>query len=392
MKKQNYFWLSLLGMSLIFSLSGCSSKSETAKEPVVPSQSAAAPARGDEKAPLQIEQFSDFYCPYCKEQAHVFKKLMMDYPEKIRVTFRHFPLSEDPTAGSFPIHEASVCAAEQNKFWEFHDFVFLSDHHPQVDEIVAAVNLDSSKMEECLKSGRAKKVVLNDVEDAETRKISGVPVFFIGGEKIMGIREFGFFAEKIDPAFAAKAEAERKQAREDMMKKIDFTAAGRPSQGSESAPVTLVEFSDFHCYFCKQLTPALNELMVAYPDKVRRVWRHFPLPMHPGAPFAHLAAECAHEQSKFWEFHDKIFLNPENAKSKEDFLRIAGEVGVDLEKFDACYENPLTKKKIENDILLGDFKGIASTPSVLINDELFVGAKSLEELKALVDKKLSEQG
>jgi protein-disulfide isomerase len=363
---------------------GCSQKASEKKE------NAPFPTRGDENAPYIIEQFSDFYCPFCKEQARVFKKVAETYPGKLRMIFRHFPLAGEEEQGSFSLHEAAACADEQGKFWDFHDFIFAEDRHPAVAEAARAAGLNQGKLDECLASRRGRTVVLADSADAQTRGISGAPTFFINGEKVVGLRAFDFFAEELDPEFAERKRVQREADYQALLKKIDFSEAGRPVQGAENASVTITEFSDFHCFFCKQLTPALEQLMELYPGKIRRIWRHFPLPIHPQAPFAHLASECAHQQGKFWEIHEKVFSDPEKAKTQEDFERISSEVGLDPALFKDCYENPESRKKVENDIWLGFSKRVGSTPSLLIQDELVVGAKSLEDLKAIIDRKLAE--
>jgi len=385
MKEFNLMRLILIPfMAMVICFSGCSGAKPEKKGNVT----SASFARGPETAILKIEQFSDFLCPFCSKQAQVFDALRKAYPESIRMSFHHFPLSGEPGVGSFPLHEASVCAAEQGKFWEFHDAVFSVEGRPQVDGAARTAGLDEALLKECMESHRSRSTVLKDFVDAQTRGVTGAPTFFMNDEKVTGMRPFAYFAEKIDPEFAAQVEAERKKRQDDLERKIDFTEKGRPSQGPEDALVTIVEFSDFHCFFCQKLNPVMEEVMAAYPEKVRRVWRHFPLPIHPQAPYAHVASECAHTQGKFWEFHQAIFSDPSKARSKEDFNRIAGELGLDLESFVSCYENDATKKKIENDVWLGFFKHVGSTPTLLINGELLVGAKPLDQVKEVIDRAL----
>ncbi|HRK62442.1 MAG TPA: thioredoxin domain-containing protein [Candidatus Omnitrophota bacterium] len=372
--------------AVVIVFSGCSGVKPEKKESIT----SASFTRGPETATLKIEQFSDFLCPYCRKQAEVFSELRKAYPESIRMSFHHFPLSGEPGVGSFPLHEASVCAAEQGKFWEFHDAVFSAEEQPQVDGAASAAGLDGTLLKACMESQRSRSTVLKDFVDAQTRGVSGAPTFFMNGEKVTGMRPFAYFAEKIDPEFAAKVEAERKKRKEDLRQKIDFTEKGRPSQGPEEATVTIVEFSDFHCFFCQKLNPVMDQIMEIYSGKIRRVWRHFPLPIHPQAPYAHVASECAHTQGKFWEFHKAVFSDASKAVSEEDFKRIAGELGLDLPSFVSCYENDATKKKIENDVWLGFFNQVGSTPTLLINGELLVGAKPIEKIQEVIDRLLSQ--
>lgn len=390
MKKLNsVFTVLILAAGLLL---GCAeSKTAAAVEPnKTEPTSLSSFSRGPETAKLKIEQFSDFFCPYCKKQAAVFNELREKYPDQIQMTFRHFPLSGEPGTGTFPLHEASVCAAEQGKFWEFHDFVFQAAERVTVDSVSQAIELNDADLKACMQAERGRSQVLGDLADAQTRGVNGAPTFFMNGEKITGMRPFNYFAEKLDPELAAKLAAERKAKREELESRIDFTEVGRPVQGPDQAPVTIVEFSDFHCFFCQKLNPSLDQIMQDYSGKIRRVWRHFPLPIHPQAPYAHVASECAHAQGKFWEMHNLIFANPSKARVADDFKRMAGELGLDQPLFDTCYENEATKKIIENDVLMGFSKSVGSTPSLLINGELFVGAKPIDKLKEAIERKLAE--
>lgn len=386
-----YFFIALiLMMPLSFTACSKSIASEAEKGSVPTVSSTQYPMRGSDKATLKIEQFSDFFCPYCKKQAAVFNELREKYPDQIQMTFRHFPLSGEPGAGSFPMHEASVCSGEQGKFWEFHDYVLVSKTRVGVDEVVKAIGLKEDDFKSCMQAERGRGPVLEDLKESQARGVNGAPTFFINGEKISGLRPYDFFAEKVDPALAQKAADERKKYEDELLKKIDPSDAGRPSQGADNALVTITEFSDFHCPFCVRLTATLKKITEAYPQDVRHVWRHFPLPIHPYSPYAHLASECAHSQGQFWAFHEKVFADPGAAHSAADMMRIADALKLDADKFKACYEAPETKKKIENDVLLGMYKKVGSTPSFFINDEMFIGAKSFDDIKVLVERKLAE--
>ena len=91
--------------------------------------------------------------------------------------------------------------------------------------------------------------------------------------------------------------------------KVKFELAGRPMKGKETAKVTIVEFSDFECPYCVKAEPTVKALLAKYPDKIRLVYRDFPLPMHPNAVSAAPVAMCAAKQGKFWPVHDLLFRN-----------------------------------------------------------------------------------
>src|SRR5262249_39059598 len=115
--------------------------------------------------------------------------------------------------------------------------------------------------------------------------------------------------------------------------RIDVITEGAPTRGPAMAPVTIVEFSDFHCPFCRQVLPTLAQIMARYGDKIRLVFRDYPIEqLHPGATKAHHAARCAGEQGKFWGYHDALFVNA--PARPERFEQIAQDVGLDLPAFE----------------------------------------------------------
>src|SRR6266853_6951864 len=119
--------------------------------------------------------------------------------------------------------------------------------------------------------------------------------------------------------------------------RVEVAATG-PSRGPASAPVTIVEFSDFQCPYCGREYPVVERLMKEYDGKVRLVFRHYPLDFHPFAEKAAEAGACAQDQGKFWELHDKMFGN--QAKLAVDDLKTyAKQVGLDAPKFDKCLDS-----------------------------------------------------
>lgn len=147
------------------------------------------------------------------------------------------------------------------------------------------------------------------------------------------------------------------------------------SLGPQDAPVTLVEFSDFHCYFCKTVAPTLQELVKNNSGKVRLVFKHFPLPMHPGAEKTHEASECAAEQGKFWEFHNLIFQSQERLRDPGFLEETAQKAGLNQKAFEACLASGKYHEKVIQDALEGDQVGVNGTPAVFINGKKISGAR-----------------
>src|SRR4029077_20450635 len=112
-------------------------------------------------------------------------------------------------------------------------------------------------------------------------------------------------------------------------------SAGSPAKGPANAPIEMIEFSDFQCPFCLRAHPTVTQVLDTYGDRIRFVYRHYPLPNHPNARPAAEAAACANEQGKFWPFHDRLFANPAKL-SDADLKQGAAELGLDTSKFNAC--------------------------------------------------------
>jgi protein-disulfide isomerase len=158
--------------------------------------------------------------------------------------------------------------------------------------------------------------------------------------------------------------------------------------GAESAPLTVVEYSDFQCPFCKRAAPDLRKLVDVYPAAVRVVWHHFPLPGHPEARGAAEAAACAGEQQAFWEYHDQLFANQDSLEPP-DLRRYAEDVGIDVSQFDACVDSHRYESTVTEDMAGGSRLGISATPAVFINGRLIVGAVGYDAYKRVIDEELA---
>ncbi len=154
------------------------------------------------------------------------------------------------------------------------------------------------------------------------------------------------------------------------------------TKGSETARITIIEYSDFQCPACQQSQAPLNELLARYPAQIRLIYRHFPLPMHMWAPMAHQAAECAAGQGKFWEFHDRLYKEQlawsGPSSPLETFLRYAGEAGLNLDEFGRCLADDQVRQRILAEKKEGDKLQIQSTPTFFVNGERMVGAVELQ--------------
>ena len=163
-----------------------------------------------------------------------------------------------------------------------------------------------------------------------------------------------------------------------------------PVRGPAKAAVTIVEFSDFECSFCRDVQPALKQVVETYGKEVRLVFKHLPLEGHRNAVPAARAAYCAGEQDRFWQFHDALFaagdLSPPGL-----FDRIAVELGLGIERFRACVNSEQSRAAVVKDIETARSLRIDSTPSFLINGKLFKGALAFVELQKIIQRELSSR-
>ena len=163
-----------------------------------------------------------------------------------------------------------------------------------------------------------------------------------------------------------------------------FSSENSPTLGPGDAPVTLTLFTDFECSYCARLAPVLEEVHKAYPEKVRIVFKNFPLRMHRFAVQAALAALAAEEQGQFWPFHDRLFQNY-NRLNPQKVEEIRQELGLDAERFNARMNDPALKDLIRRDLQEGSDAGVNGTPTVYINGKKYRGQRSLEGFREAIE-------
>lgn len=174
--------------------------------------------------------------------------------------------------------------------------------------------------------------------------------------------------------------------------RVAIDTKNEPSKGPENAAVTLVAFSDYQCPYCSRIEPTLKQLEKKYGNRLRMVYRDFPLSqIHPNAIKSAEAAECAKDQGKFWEMHDKLFSN-QQALSPSDLKKSAAELGLDLAGFGECLDSGAKAAEWQRDLRDGQRYGVSGTPTVFINGRLVRGASTLESISAIVDEELQGPG
>lgn len=160
---------------------------------------------------------------------------------------------------------------------------------------------------------------------------------------------------------------------------------GSPALGPDNAPVTIIEFGDLQCPSCAQGARALRRLRAIYPDRVRWVYKHYPLrTLHPEAALAHEAAAAAHEQGKFWEMHELIIKNQGKIRY-HDLVGYAQEIGLDMVAFKDALNTRRLRTRVIRDMEAGRELRVFATPTYYVNGTLLIGARTTSEFRTLVD-------
>lgn len=220
-----------------------------------------------------------------------------------------------------------------------------------------------------------------------------VGLAFFAGTMWMKAKTLGGGAKKQEVAKANPAPEQGGVLGAESLAKIETGGAG--VKGEANAPVTIVEFSDFQCPFCKRyFDETYARIGQEYGNKIRYIFHDYPLPFHQNAQRVAEVARCAGDQGKFWEMHDLLFTKQDEwvpqAKIDQTVKNYAQKIGLDVNKFSACLNSGKFTQAVKDDFSLGASVGISGTPSFFINGKTLVGAQPFESFKALIDSALTK--
>ncbi len=359
-------------------------ENETRREEHI-SSSEADPYKGNADAPVTIVEYSDYQCPFCQKfWGETLPRIQSEYIDKglVKFVFRDFPLSSiHPYAQKAA--EAAQCAFEQGKFWEYHDRLFSDSRSWQREgsdefkRIAKELGLDGSRFGECIDSGKYAGEVQRDLQDGIRAGVTGTPAFFVNGVVIEGAQPFAAFEEVIGAQLSMRS---------DKSQGVDVSDAAHVF-GPANSPVTMIEFNDYQCPFCKKFRDeTLDDLLQMYGGKIKYVFMDFPISaIHPQAFVAHIAARCAGDQGKYLQYHDKLFLNqqawsrfaPESKEEIGELKKYASEIGLDAALFDQCLDSRKHADEVSSNMQKGVKLGVTGTPTFFINEQRVVGAQPL---------------
>ncbi|HKG98607.1 MAG TPA: thioredoxin domain-containing protein, partial [Pyrinomonadaceae bacterium] len=165
-----------------------------------------SPAKGSAKPLITIVEFSDFECPFCSAVQATLKQIMQTYGKDVRLVFKHMPL--EGHQNSLPAARAAYCAAEQDRFWQFHDALFTSrELSPALfDEIAADLGLGVPKFQACLSSENSRTAIIKDIETARLLRIESTPSFIVNGQLVKGALSFADFQKIIERELGQRAQ------------------------------------------------------------------------------------------------------------------------------------------------------------------------------------------
>jgi protein-disulfide isomerase len=384
------------------------------------------PMWGKRDAPVTIVMWSDFQCPFCSRVEPTVQQIKDTYgPDKVRIVWKNEPL---------PFHNNAKPAAEaangvfqtagNDAFWKWHDTAFKNQSALGPDSYVkwaqdAGVK-DIAKFKADLDAHKFADKVDKDNAEGKSVGANGTPAFFINGVSLSGAQPFDKFKAVIDQelskaqakiasgtakdkVYVAMSQENKKSApapaAQDQGNKDDTTTVFKvpvgtaPATWSTDKPlVTMIEFSDFQCPFCKRVEDSLKKIHDQYGDKVRLVWRNKPLPFHNRAlPAAELAEEALSEKGVkgFWDAHDRLYASQPKLEDA-DLAQIGKDMGLDAKKLDDAIKNNKWKKSIDEDNELGDAFAVSGTPNFFINGRHLVGAQPFEKFQAIIDDEIKK--
>jgi protein-disulfide isomerase len=226
------------------------------------------------------------------------------------------------------------------------------------------------------------------VSDEEFKKAFDKFAQSAEGKKAIGQAAQSYF-EELRKDFEQKQKRQQEVSLEEQFKNpIKVDVANRPAKGPQNARVTIIEYSDFQCPFCKRGADTMTKVAESYPNDVKIVFKQLPLAFHPHALPAAKAALAADKQGKFWEMHDALFTN-QASLSEGFYAEKAQSLGLNVEQFKRDMESAEIAKLIEEDKAEAEKAGISGTPGFLVNGVAVKGAYPFEHFKGIIDRWLA---
>jgi protein-disulfide isomerase len=388
-----------------------------------------SPVWGVSDADVTIILFDDFECPFCARLQTTYEQIKKEYEGKIRVVFVNLPLRFHKKAT--PAALAALAAHKQEKFWDMYDSLFKKqkewkdapDLQKWFEDEAKLLELDIEKFKKDMESAQLKKMVEDDSALAEKLGVRGTPASFINGRFVNGALPFETFKQVIDeelkkveplrekglkgndlyiemvkdgkPGISRSAGKEKPANDPDKVYALSFTGK-EPVKGKKDAGITIVEFSEFQCPFCRRGSSTIEEVVDEYKGEVRLVFKHMPLAFHkeakPAAKFS-IAVKEIYGNEKFFALGKMLFEKQSEWKSDhmKKFESYSKELEMDWKKISKMMESPETDLILKQDMEEGSKHGVRGVPAFFINGKMVSGAKKKEYFKAVIDNLLKKE-
>jgi protein-disulfide isomerase len=384
----------LLGLPM-----ACAGRQLAPAQPLGALEPGADPAWGRSQAPVTIVELCDFQCPFCAQAQATLQQIRATYgPERVRIVFKHNPLPFHPLAR--PAHEAAATVfglGGSTAFWKFHDRVFAHqeslDQQP-FEQWAVEAGIDRQAFRRAYAAKRYAPKVDADVALAERIGARATPTFRVNGVAIVGAQPLAAFRRVIDRQLAEAKQPAPGSANdpEDTTVWQVPVLADDPVRGPPDALVTVVEWSDFQCPFCKQVEPILTALLRSYGPDLRLVWKDNPLEFHARALPAALLARAAFEErgnQGFWDVHDALFASAPDLQDSA-LAEIASRFGVSWPDVQAAAARDRMPVKLEQAVDQAEDLDGRGTPHFFINGVRLAGAQPIEIFRARIDTELEK--
>jgi protein-disulfide isomerase len=377
-----------------------------------------APTRGPKNALVTLVLFEDFQCPFCKRLDPTLGELEKLYPGKLRFVWKDMPLTFHSRALS-AAHAAREVRKQKgdDAFWKYHDAVYNGQPKLEDEDLVNYAStipgVDTKKVADAIATKKYAKDIDADRDQAETLRVQGTPHTFVNGRVMNGAQPIEKWKKLIDEELAkarVKAGTPADKVYEETIKggkEGNFESlaipADAPWRGGANAKVVIHVFADFQCPFCRRFvrpipdqpeSGTLEKLQKKYGDKIKIVWRDFPLAFHNRARAAGNFAREAKKQkgmAVFWKVHDDLFDTQTEGLGDAKLEEIAKRYGIDWAKAKAAIDNGTYNALIDKDMADGGAAGVTGTPSSFINGRELVGAQPLAAFEKYIDRELAKK-
>ncbi len=340
-----------------------------------------APVRGSPDAVVTITEFADFQCPYCASARSTLDQVLREYPHKVKLVYRNFPLDFHPD--SMLAHRAAAAAGEQGKFWEMHDLIFSHQRAMKRDDLFSmarSLDLDMDRFAADLQTEKLMRQISADREEGKRQGVDGTPTFYVDGQQLVGAASTAQFEEMITRSLVAKGI---------QPDKAPIEAEAGPARGPEHAPVTVLWYSDVTSPLAISADHLIEQLLEAYPHQVRVVFKNRPLEFHHDAMLAHQALVAAAAQGQFWPMHRALLIH-QRALSAADLTGYAADLGLDTNKFLTDLSSETAHDQVQRDVSQAREAGVNGVPVFFINETRVDGIQPLSSLKAIVDAQVQK--